>query len=298
MNDLNAPAGLRAYLRAYSNGQYAAEARSRIENTTIPTPEERARTIEDGLSLSFDDRWHIQENLTFLGFDTRGVDGVFGRSTQSAIVSWQEENGLSETGYLTDNRIVTLEKQSAGRARELAKEARDGQAEIETQDRQFWVTLGGKAGDAAGLHRYLREYPDGLFSEHSRNRLAALREANRKKSDRAERALWEQAEASGSIDGYRKYLEHHPSGFFAEKAHARIEALNDTSSRKEINEAAKNEEASLGLNGLDRVLLAQKLTALGFDAGLPDGVFDELTRPAVRQFQRARGFPVTGFVTR
>lgn len=74
--------------------------------------------------------------------------------------------------------------------------------------------------------------------------------------------------------------------------------MNDTSSRKEINEAAKNEEASLGLNGLGRVLLAQKLTALGFDAGLPDGVFDELTRPAVRQFQRARGFPVTGFVTR
>ena len=43
----------------------------------------------------------MQAGLTQRGFDTRGVDGVFGQGTRNAIASWQRANDLEATGYLT-----------------------------------------------------------------------------------------------------------------------------------------------------------------------------------------------------
>ena len=56
---------------------------------------------EADLGLSLQQRRAVQAGLTQRGFDTRGVDGVFGQGTRNAIAAWQRANDLEATGYLT-----------------------------------------------------------------------------------------------------------------------------------------------------------------------------------------------------
>ncbi|MCZ0960944.1 peptidoglycan-binding domain-containing protein [Paracoccus benzoatiresistens] len=60
-----------------------------------------AARAEDDIGLSRSQRAAIQAELTRRGYDTRGIDGVFGRGTRGAIASWQQANRMSATGYLT-----------------------------------------------------------------------------------------------------------------------------------------------------------------------------------------------------
>ena len=57
-------------------------------------------------------------------------------------------------------------------------------------------------------------------------------------------------------------------------------------------------ERGLGLGHSDRVLVQHGLASLGFDTGLVDGVFGPRTRAVIRSYQRTKGFPETGYLTR
>ena len=85
-----------------------AQANEILRGTAAATPGRSASTSggsaarsEDDIGLSRSQRAAIQAELTRRGYDTRGIDGVFGRGTRSAIASWQQANGMSATGYLT-----------------------------------------------------------------------------------------------------------------------------------------------------------------------------------------------------
>ena len=62
---------------------------------------EPAEQDELALGLSRSDRRELQEALTALGFDTRGIDGVFGPGTRNAIKGYQASKGVEQTGFLT-----------------------------------------------------------------------------------------------------------------------------------------------------------------------------------------------------
>jgi peptidoglycan hydrolase-like protein with peptidoglycan-binding domain len=47
----------------------------------------------------------------------------------------------------------------------------------------------------------------------------------------------------------------------------------------------------------DRTGAQKALTALGYDAGAPDGVIGVNTRVAIRAWQKARGIPPDGYLT-
>ena len=47
-----------------------------------------------------DVRW-LQQRLTEAGFDTQGIDGVFGHATQVALQAWQTAHGYAPTGEMT-----------------------------------------------------------------------------------------------------------------------------------------------------------------------------------------------------
>lgn len=78
--------------------------------------------------VHFDDRWVAsgypltqqgskgpyvliaQDALQTLGFDTGGLDGVFGTKTRSAVITYQANNGLSQDGKIgniTWNSLMT-----------------------------------------------------------------------------------------------------------------------------------------------------------------------------------------------
>lgn len=45
----------------------------------------------------------LQQNLTKLGYDTKGTDGIFGDNTKSAVIAFQRDHGLSQDGIVGKN---------------------------------------------------------------------------------------------------------------------------------------------------------------------------------------------------
>lgn len=74
------------------------------DRTTGLTPAQN----EADLGLGSAQRRAVQAGLTRRGYDTRGVDGVFGAGTRGAIAAWQRANGQTATGYLTANQYDAL----------------------------------------------------------------------------------------------------------------------------------------------------------------------------------------------
>lgn len=64
--------------------------------------------VEASLNLTRQQRSDVQAGLTQRGFDTRGIDGVFGQGTRNAIAGWQRANDLTATGYLTAAEVSRL----------------------------------------------------------------------------------------------------------------------------------------------------------------------------------------------
>ncbi len=74
----------------------------------VPAQSEDPESVEAKLNLSRPERRLVQESLTALGFDTRGVDGALGRNSRRAIMAWQEQSGFEPTGYLTASQHGVL----------------------------------------------------------------------------------------------------------------------------------------------------------------------------------------------
>jgi peptidoglycan hydrolase-like protein with peptidoglycan-binding domain len=285
----------RTYLDEFPQGLFvvaAQDALLRLENA----PDR----VEAALNLTRDERRAIQRDLTLLGFNPRGIDGIFGPGTRGAITAWQGRNGHAQTGFVNRDQIFQLAGQGARRAAELEAEARERQLEQERLDRAFWRDTG--AGrDEAGMRAYLERFPDGIFASIAQDRLAVIDAQRRSEAEARDRAAWDRAEAFDTVDGYEAYLRDYPRGAFAAQAQERIEALSGPRrpgrlSAAEI-EAARRAEAALNLPQFSRALIERRLAALGFDPGLIDGQFDEATRRAIRRYQRAADLPPTGYLT-
>ncbi|MCG6904431.1 MAG: peptidoglycan-binding protein [Rhodobacter sp.] len=292
----NTLAGYNEYLRRYPNGIYAAEAQQRAQLLT-PSPQDLARQAEAALNLSRDRRRSIQRNLTLIGFDTAGIDGILGNRSRNAIAEWQRTIGAPDTGYLNANQITRIEAAGARRAKELQLEAERERLAEERNDRQFWNGTGAN-GTEAGLRRYLRKYPDGLYSEEATAQLQQIERQKRRQARVEEREAWDKAVIQGTKKSYNEYLQAYPEGRFVEEAKARLEILNSPETPQELIDAAKQEEENLNLNGFTRQLIEAQLHKMQFKPGPVDGKFNAQTRKALRKYQRSNSLIVTGFVTR
>ena len=284
-----------AYADRYPYGRYLSEASAAIA-ALRDDPERRAREAEEALGLSKADRQEIQRDLAILGYDPRGIDGIFGNGSRNAIRAWQGDRGFDPTGYLTGNQITALDAQAAVRARELEEEAARRKAEEERRDAAYWRATG-RNGDEAGLRAYLERYPDGLYSDLARARLDEIEEAKRAALAAEERAAWDQVRAADTAEAYREYLRRYPNGAFAEAARARLGELEAEAGRAAAIAAAKAEEARVAGNPVVGLIVENRLASLGYELSAVDGSFDESTRRALRRFQRSRGLEVTGYVT-
>lgn len=288
-------AGYRAYLDGFPDGLRAGEARDRIE-AILAEPERDARLAEESLRLSVAERREIQRDLTLLGFNTRGVDGIFGRGTRAAIQNWQQENGYPQTAYLTREQISRLDGQAIRRQAELAAAEAAERESRERADRAFWEETGAR-GDEAGFRAYLDRYPDGLFADIARDAVERIDARRRDAAAAEDREDWRRAEREASLDGYRRYLRQQPDGAFRAEAEAAIARLQGPA-RPDPDQiaAARAEERNLRLNPITARLVEAKLSELGLDPGTVDGRFTDKTREAIRRYQDARGLPATGYL--
>ncbi|SUZ30703.1 hypothetical protein ROE7235_00429 [Roseibaca ekhonensis] len=282
----------RSYLAQFPNGLSAQEARGRID-TLRNTPER----IEQDLALSRNERRAIQRDLTTLGYNTRGIDGLFGPGTRGAIEAWQSQLDFTETGFLTRDQIFQLAGQAARRAAEIEAEERARREALERADRAFWEGTGAGA-DEAGLRAYLARYPEGIFAGLARERLATIEAEARAQADRA---AWERARAADRARGYRRYLADFPDGRFVSQARRRLaelEPIRDVPAPDTPPpHVLEQEEAQLGMTQSVRVLVERRLSGLGYDPGMIDGDFDGNTRAAIKKAQARFGLPVNGYVS-
>lgn len=284
--ELNTPAAYRAYLDRYPNGAFAALAAERSEAPS-PTPEEVAAATEEALGLDRDGRREVQAYLTVLGYDTRGIDGIFGSGSRSAIADWQAARGFTVTGYLTEPGLAALRAEGQQRQAEIEEEERLRREAEERADRAYWQATGeGQTED--GLRSYLSRYPEGLYSEVAQARLdqiVAGREAE----------AWQAAQQLGTEAAYQAYLETYPEGPNAATARARLDELR-TGLSADQRARYEAQEAALNLQPITRSLVEQRLAAIGLDPGAVDGVFDTNTRRALRRYQTVRGLEVSGYL--
>lgn len=293
------------YLDSYPNGRFATEAEAEIARIDT-LPENR----ENALALNRQQRREIQQHLTLLGFSTRGIDGIFGPGTRTAIRGWQNRRGLAVTGFVDADQRALLAADATRRQSEINEEERREQAAQERADRAFWVDSGASAGDEAGLRAYLTRYPRGLFADVARARINVIEGERTQEQVRRDGAAWEEALAADTERAYRRYLATFPDGRFAARARTRITELTtpvpDPARPAPVSPApadqatiasARDEEESLNLNFFVRNLIEAQLDALQFRPGRVDGVFDADFRRALRAYQGARGIPVTGYVT-
>ncbi len=284
-------AGLSAYLDRFPDGAFVAQAKGLLANLQ-KSPAELASDAEHILKLNRDARRDIQRDLSLLEFDPRGVDGIFGPGTRSAIKEWQRTNGYPAYGFLTDRQISDLDTKASVRAAQLEEQARIRRLEQERRDAEYWRSTGRDGGEA-GLRAYIKKYPDGLYSEIALGRLTVYDQERRRTAEIAEANAWDVALETGSAKGFRQFLDRYPNGAFAEAARQKLLTLEQT----QASSAIVAEERKVLGSPITRILVEQKLASIGFKPGRVDGKIDESTRKAVRQFQRAADLPVNGYVT-
>lgn len=132
---------------------------------------EAAQRAELAAGLSRATRAQVQRDLTALGYDTRGSDGMFGQGTPAAIRAWQRDSGIAATGFLTARQVQTLRADAGPRADAPATGARGAALEEEL--------LGLSRGERADLQRrltglgYSTNGTSGTFGAGTRRAIAA-----------------------------------------------------------------------------------------------------------------------------
>ena len=292
--DMGTADAYRAYLNRYPDGRFAADARRLIAEAEN-APAARAEAAEAALDLNRDQRRQIQRNLSLLGFDPKGIDGIFGPATRAALSDWQQANRFDVTGYLGAGQIQPLQAAADARAAEMEREAAARRVEEERADRAYWADLG-EGRDEAALRAYLKRYPDGIHSQDARIRLDRLETDRRGTAQRDEAVAWEQARNQDTIASYQSFLSRYPESGFRDAARARVGELEGQNQNAEATDLARQQEGVVAGNPVARLLVEKRLQQLGTEPGAADGNFDDNTRRALRRFQRNQGLPVTGYV--
>ena len=294
-NTANTVAAYQGYLKKHPLGEFSRMADARIKSLT-DTPEARAERTEQALDLNRDARRNIQRNLSLIGFNTRGIDGIFGRGTRTAVANWQKAERFDATGFVTREQIALLDEQAKSKAAELEAEAEDRRQQQLGDDLAYWDQTGA-LGDEAGLRSYLSRYPDGEYAEIAAERLEVFEDRKRNRAGRQDRQLWDQVTQANTAEAYRVYLERAPNGAFREEARSRLRALDQDAENAQVNAEYARDEAAMNLSPRTRQVVEKRLDAMGLRPGPVDGVFDNDTRRAIRRYQSSRNMDETGYLS-
>ena len=99
--------------KATEEARQQAAAEAEAKRLAQESDAKAAEAAETDLHLTLLSRQHMQVALTALGFNTNGVDGMFGRQTRDMITAWQKSQAYPATGFLTGPESQTLLKAAA-----------------------------------------------------------------------------------------------------------------------------------------------------------------------------------------
>lgn len=186
----NTIAGYRDYLARFPKGQYVGNAQQQLtklgaSTTTTPpatqtpantntTTRSTAAQAEANLGLSRNQRLAIQQQLTQMGYDTRGADGLWGNATRSALTRWQTAQGFTATGYITGPQVERLADQARG-TRPAAPNNADAQAsDAQMEERLLGLSVAERREIQLRLTvlGYDTRGTDGVFGQNTRRALA------------------------------------------------------------------------------------------------------------------------------
>lgn len=290
-----------AYLERYPQGAFAEFARNRlgIKDPEAAIPEEPQIDpnilAERELNLSRIRKRQIQEWLLALGYNPRGIDGLFGRGSRNAIAAWQKANEFERTAFLTAEQVERLSIDGEAALAEQRRIAEEKRLIREAEDNAYWSQTGAEA-TPDGYRAYLEKYPEGLNSKLARAALAKIAEAKADAAARREGEAFDRARSADDAPAYREYLGVYPEGIYRDEALARLDEIEGAERRAAETAKHKKIEKGLKLSGQDRISVEQRLRALNFETGPLDGNFDKRTRSAIKGYQASRGLADTGFL--
>ncbi|WP_226780217.1 peptidoglycan-binding domain-containing protein [Oceaniglobus trochenteri] len=304
--------GYARYVDVFPDGAHATEA-ARLIRGIRDEPYRDARLAEEALSLSRGQRQAVQRDLTALGYNTRGIDGIFGPGTRSAIRAWQAQAGQVQSGYLDGAQLRRLDREVKRKQEQAAAEERARQEEARRRDDAFWRELGSGRTEEA-LRRYLERYARGQWSDQARAQLAEIEQARRVEEERqADDAFWQRLGAGQDERALRRYLERFPRGRWSREARNRLERIEQdraAEARREEErraeqarreEARKAEEARRQKEERERADndYWRRTGARGSEEGLraylrefPEGVHANEARDAIAQLLNDSGIDV------
>ena len=129
VQDTGNPEDLKAYLKAYPDGQFSSLARGKLALMDQPRPippvlrwsnsaapdrilsDKAGQMDEDKIGLDKSQRSDVQRRLTALGFDIK-ITGHFDNETRSVIERWQAARDYPVSGYLNAKQHDALSDES------------------------------------------------------------------------------------------------------------------------------------------------------------------------------------------
>lgn len=271
----NTVSAYRDYLAKFKNGQYRANAENALARLGAPvegSPASAAQA-EAQLGITIAQRVSVQRELTRRGYRTNGTDGIWGRNTRSAISSWQRDRGDKITGYVTGEQLRLLARSTA--VTPPAEDPSPGDLTAAQVEARLGITVAQRVSIQRELTR-LGHPTYGADGVWGRNTRSAISSWQRDRGDKV----------SGYVTEEQLRL--------LSRGTAVTPPTEDPSSD---SLTAVQTEAALRLSRAQRIAIQRQLTAIGYDAGVADGLWGSRTRAAISAWQRANRGAQTGYVT-
>ena len=224
----------------------------------------------------------LQNRLQELGYLTSAADGQFGSMTESAIISFQETNGLTPTGIADDSTQSLLYSSSAKSAPVEASEDSDILRVQQALSRWGFLVgnVDGVAGDAT--ETAVAEFKNYIYET---NRLAYAAYASPTPEPDATLAPGEQPVA---IDVPMDAQDNSVNGYTGEITQDVMKFVSGEYAFQPFQMTLQN-----GSSGPEVWRVQRRLRQLKY-LYKPDGSFGSLTEYALKYFQRKNGLPESG----